>query len=1003
GKRGGVGGGRNDPSLLLWNYKLNLTTDPKFESVAREVCKSTISEIKECADEPVGKGYLVSCLVDHRGNITEYQCHQYITKMTAIIFSDYRLICGFMDDCKNDINILKCGSIRLGEKDAHSQGEVVSCLEKGLVKEAEEKEPKIQVSELCKKAILRVAELSSDDFHLDRHLYFACRDDRERFCENTQAGEGRVYKCLFNHKFEESMSEKCREALTTRQKLIAQDYKVSYSLAKSCKSDLKKYRCNVENLPRSREARLSYLLMCLESAVHRGRQVSSECQGEMLDYRRMLMEDFSLSPEIILSCRGEIEHHCSGLHRKGRTLHCLMKVVRGDKGNLGMNCQQALQTLIQETDPGADYRIDRALNEACESVIQTACKHIRSGDPMILSCLMEHLYTEKMVEDCEHRLLELQYFISRDWKLDPVLYRKCQGDASRLCHTHGWNETSELMPPGAVFSCLYRHAYRTEEQGRRVCSLHCFLTVICFSKSFGELECLQDHLDDLAVECRDIVGNLTELESEDIQIEALLMRACEPIIQNFCHDVADNQIDSGDLMECLIQNKHQKDMNEKCAIGVTHFQLVQMKDFRFSYKFKMACKEDVLKLCPNIKKKVDVVICLSTTVRNDTLQEAKEHRVSLKCRKQLRVEELEMTEDIRLEPDLYEACKSDIKNYCSTVQYGNAQIIECLKENKKQLSNRCHQKVFKLQETEMMDPELDYTLMRVCKQMIKRFCPEADSKTMLQCLKQNKNSELMDPKCKQMITKRQITQNTDYRLNPVLRKACKADIPKFCHGILTKAKDDSELEGQVISCLKLRYADQVNLPGFPQRCVDTATSVPGSFLCGFPPHLALISQALFCAFLRAKEPNKNDMFSLYQIRIIIQESEVLNMLKESKADIFVDPVLHTACALDIKHHCAAITPGRGRQMSCLMEALEDKRVRLQPECKKRLNDRIEMWSYAAKVAPADGFSDLAMQVMTSPSKNYILSVISGSICILFLIGLMCGRITKRVTRELKDR
>lgn len=27
--------------------------------------------------------------------------------------------------------------------------------------------------------------------------------------------------------------------------------------------------------------------------------------------------------------------------------------------------------------------------------------------------------------------------------------------------------------------------------------------------------------------------------------------------------------------------------------------------------------------------------------------------------------------------------------------------------------------MFKLQETEMMDPELDYTLMRVCKQMIK--------------------------------------------------------------------------------------------------------------------------------------------------------------------------------------------------------------------------------------------------------------------------------------------
>lgn len=43
--------------------------------------------------------------------------------------------------------------------------------------------------------------------------------------------------------------------------------------------------------------------------------------------------------------------------------------------------------------------------------------------------------------------------------------------------------------------------------------------------------------------------------------------------------------------------------------------------------------------------------------------------------------------------------------------------------------------------------------------------------------------------------------------------------------------------------------------------------------------------------------------------------EVLNMLKESKADIYVDPVLHTACALDIKHHCAAIPPGKGRRES----------------------------------------------------------------------------------------
>lgn len=54
-----------------------------------------------------------------------------------------------------------------------------------------------------------------------------------------------------------------------------------------------------------------------------------------------------------------------------------------------------------------------------------------------------------------------------------------------------------------------------------------------------------------------------------------------------------------------------------------------------------------------------------------------------------------------------------------------------------------------------------------------------------------------------------VSVSLDYRLNPVLRKACKADIPKFCQPILSKAMAGSELEGQVISCLKLKYADQV--------------------------------------------------------------------------------------------------------------------------------------------------------------------------------------------------
>lgn len=101
--------------------------------------------------------------------------------------------------------------------------------------------------------------------------------------------------------------------------------------------------------------------------LHRvsGRLVSGECQGEMMDYRRMLMEDFSLSPEIVLHCRSEIELHCSGLHRKGRTLHCLMRVGRGDVGAIDVKCQNAVRNGAAASRCVENYRLFLIFSFCC--------------------------------------------------------------------------------------------------------------------------------------------------------------------------------------------------------------------------------------------------------------------------------------------------------------------------------------------------------------------------------------------------------------------------------------------------------------------------------------------------------------------------------------------------------------------------------------------------------------------------------------------------------------
>ncbi|XP_006822431.2 Golgi apparatus protein 1-like, partial [Saccoglossus kowalevskii] len=170
----------------------------------------------------------------------------------------------------------------------------------------------------------------------------------------------------------------CRDKLTIRQRLAAQDYKISYKLQKTCHQDIKKYHCEYQHI-KQKESKLSFILLCLENQVKKGHAINSECQGEIFDTRKSLMEDYMINPDIILSCRTEIDTNCNGLQREGKTLHCLMGLLQ-QANKLGQFCMRSVERLIKETDAGEDYRIDTALQRACQPVVDTACKKLQAGD-----------------------------------------------------------------------------------------------------------------------------------------------------------------------------------------------------------------------------------------------------------------------------------------------------------------------------------------------------------------------------------------------------------------------------------------------------------------------------------------------------------------------------------------------------------------------------------------------------------------------------------------------
>ena len=80
--------------------------------------------------------------------------------------------------------------------------------------------------------------------------------------------------------------------------------------------------------------------------------------------------------------------------------------------------------------------------------------------------LLYRLYSDAMTDACQSALLEIQYFVARDFRLDPQLYTECLADAVHFCGApKNWTEdpqTSGPSPNPLVLPCLYRYAYHSD-------------------------------------------------------------------------------------------------------------------------------------------------------------------------------------------------------------------------------------------------------------------------------------------------------------------------------------------------------------------------------------------------------------------------------------------------------------------------------------------------------------------------------------------------------------
>lgn len=203
------------------------------------------------------------------------------------------------------------------------------------------------------------------------------------------------------------------------------------------------HRCSVDLTSTDQRSSLVKLLLCLEETLKRGnqstlfvfadmiiilgQQIQDDCRREMLVHRRMLMSDYMLSPELVAQCRTEMVNYCPTLmqqgasatidQRGGRMIHCLLRAMRA-REKFSQQCSSVVQSLVRAVDPGNDIRADPLLETTCRSVIDALCPRIKPGNSNVIMCLLNNLKHTSMTEDCEDRLMEVAYFMARDWRYD---------------------------------------------------------------------------------------------------------------------------------------------------------------------------------------------------------------------------------------------------------------------------------------------------------------------------------------------------------------------------------------------------------------------------------------------------------------------------------------------------------------------------------------------------------------------------------------------------------
>ncbi|GAB4823102.1 hypothetical protein N2152v2_010148 [Parachlorella kessleri] len=545
-----------------------------------------------------GPGLVLRCLKSQQESLSLI-CKQRLFKAMLEEAKDFRVDPALREACGTDAASL-CQDVEPQE------GGMINCL---LARRG-------RASSDCQKQLLRAERERSSDFRLNRPTARVCAGEVQRFCEGLEPGEGRVWRCLEDHRQQAGFSAGCRSYLESFMQRQSSDYRLNYGLRASCEDDIARLCAEEkEQIDNSQGAGAdSKVILCLETQRKQIR--SPQCKLEVA--RQLVREaaDIRFDHTVAQQCYEDRNKHCSHVQQgSARVIRCL----HDHQAQLSSDCAAAL--FDHEVKLAEDIDFKYPLKQACLVEMDMFCKNAQHGHARVIRCLQVHLDRPDMSSECRAEVERDQQQSASDYRLNYRLKEACMEDVRTHCSDLAHTCSLEKGCSGRVLQCLQNHLDKLQgEQCKEevfyfvkmevndyrndvVLAEACKADVDQFCQNVGPGEgrvhaCLRERLEELSPDCRREQLKLMVLQARDVRLRPKLQRLCSEELAVFCKGVAPGR---GRKFRCLQDNLAKPDFGPECREEVSNRIRQSQESWQLDYGVAAQCADDVEALCKEEK------------------------------------------------------------------------------------------------------------------------------------------------------------------------------------------------------------------------------------------------------------------------------------------------------------------------------------------------------------------------------------------------------------------